>query len=247
MRDVLRAYTHGPGSRRRNRGLAGPARAGLRRRFCGLGSGPARRRPARSCCNCLYARHSSPVNAFITLTKERGTQLRTKIVATVGPATRARRQDSRARRARRRRRPHQLRARHARGARAKPSTGCGKRPHVTGKPIAVLADLAGPKIRIGDRCPNRSASPTERASCSRPRTNARATRSRPPTHGLARTCSRGNRILLDDGLLELQRRTGRRQARALPVVRGGLLKRAQGHEPARHPGQRARAHREGHR
>ena len=100
-----------------------------------------------------------------------------------------------------------------------------------GRPVAILQDLSGPKIRVGllaggaveltpgavvrittDPLPEGTV---ERFSCT--------------YEGLARDLSPGNRILLDDGLLELRvvESDKQREVKA-EVVRGGLLRQKKG-------------------
>ncbi|HSW28713.1 MAG TPA: pyruvate kinase [Longimicrobiales bacterium] len=98
---------------------------------------------------------------------------------------------------------------------------------MAGRPVAILADLGGPKIRVGDMggamdlrvgdevvmAPAASAGPGEI----------------PTTYAtLAEEIEQGRRVLLDDGLLELVC-TGTDGDRVrLEVVRGGLLTRGKG-------------------
>jgi pyruvate kinase len=91
------------------------------------------------------------------------------------------------------------------------------------KPLAILADLAGPKIRIGSLpepvdlvdgatvvlAPEGAAAPGELPTTYTP---------------LAQDVAPGNRILLDDGLLELRVEDVRPPRVVCRVVRGGLLK-----------------------
>ncbi|HEX7118991.1 MAG TPA: pyruvate kinase [Longimicrobiales bacterium] len=92
-----------------------------------------------------------------------------------------------------------------------------------GKPIAILADLAGPKIRIG-----RLPAPVELVDGSgvilAPEDDA-ADGELPTTYApLARDVSPGDRILLDDGLLELRVESVAPPRVLCRVVRGGLLR-----------------------
>jgi pyruvate kinase len=74
---------------------------------------------------------------------------------------------------------------------------------LTGKPIAVLADLAGPKIRIGSL--PEPIQLTERSPVTlAPESTAKEGEIPTTYDGLARDVRPGSRILLDDGLLELQ-------------------------------------------
>jgi pyruvate kinase len=91
------------------------------------------------------------------------------------------------------------------------------------RPIAVLGDLAGPKIRVGDL-----SEPVELA----PRTTV-VVAPEPIAHGaelpstyeaLASDVRPGDRILLDDGLLELKVLAVAPPRVTCEVVRGGLLR-----------------------
>ncbi|MDP2958465.1 MAG: pyruvate kinase [Longimicrobiales bacterium] len=95
------------------------------------------------------------------------------------------------------------------------------------RPVAVLADLAGPKIRVGDL-----AQPVElhagEAVVMAPMGSARAGEIPTTYPTLAEEIGEGQAVLLDDGLLEL-RCTGTDGDRVrLEVVRGGLLKSRKG-------------------
>jgi len=96
-----------------------------------------------------------------------------------------------------------------------------------GRPMAVLADLAGPKIRIGAlKEPVRL---TEKHRVTIAPEGEQGEGELPSTyHGLARDVHPGDRILVDDGNMELrvQRVEGVRVA--CSVVRGGLLREHKG-------------------
>jgi pyruvate kinase len=152
--------------------------------------------------------------------------VRTKIVSTVGPAT-AGRDDI-----------HALaeigadvlrinfaHGRHEEHART--MEWAREASRMVGKPVAILADLAGPKIRIGDLAEPRRLSdngevvlvPEEVvAGDELPHTYA----------GLADDLVTGNRILLDDGRMELQVIDVAPPRVYCRVVRGGLLARNKG-------------------
>ena len=85
------------------------------------------------------------------------------------------------------------------------SSGCGKLPRASRQPIGILADLQGPKIRTGAL---KDKQPVQLV------TGQRFTISIHPMAGtsegvsttykrMARDVSRGDRILLGDGLIEL--------------------------------------------
>ena len=152
--------------------------------------------------------------------------MRTKIVATVGPATRARDK------------VHALselgvdvvRINFAHGTHeehAQVIEWVREASRITNKPMAILADLGGPKIRIGsleepiklsDKVPVVLAP------------EATATSSEIPTTypGLARDVQIGGRILLDDGLLELRVDKVVDDRVQCTVLRGGLLREHKG-------------------
>jgi len=99
-----------------------------------------------------------------------------------------------------------------------------------GRPVALLQDLGGPKIRTGTLGARRSVAlrqgqrfwltaketegPSRRVSISYPR--------------LARDVRRGNKILLDDGLIELRVVDKKGDEVETEVVQGGLLKEHKG-------------------
>jgi pyruvate kinase len=91
------------------------------------------------------------------------------------------------------------------------------------KPIAILADLAGPKIRIGTL-----AEPVpllDGASVTLAPEAATGAGELPTTYSaLAEDVSPGDRILLDDGILELRVEEVRPPRVLCRVVQGGLLK-----------------------
>lgn len=96
-----------------------------------------------------------------------------------------------------------------------------------GKPVAVLADLAGPKIRVGAL-----ASPVDLVPGARVVFAPEGTETGgeiPTTYrDLAHDLMPGNRVLLDDGLLELEAGRSEGDRAVLTVVRGGLLQQRKG-------------------
>ena len=76
-------------------------------------------------------------------------QRNAKIVATLGPASSDRRHHPRAVRRRRRRVPAELQPRHARRAPRALRRRSARIERETGRPIAILLDLQGPKLRVG--------------------------------------------------------------------------------------------------
>jgi pyruvate kinase len=152
--------------------------------------------------------------------------VRTKIVATVGPATAARDKI------------HALaelgvdviRINFAHGtheAAADIVQWTREASEACGKPMAVLGDLAGPKIRIGGL-----AAPVKLLDHARvtlaPEAVAAADELPTTYAGLADDVAPGNRILLDDGLMELRVREVKRPRVICDVVRGGLLREHKG-------------------
>ena len=75
---------------------------------------------------------------------------RTKIVATLGPATSSPEAVAALAQRRHGRGALQLLARHARGARASARSTSAPRRRRSAAPLALIADLQGPKIRVGD-------------------------------------------------------------------------------------------------
>ncbi len=96
-----------------------------------------------------------------------------------------------------------------------------------GRPVAVLVDLAGPKIRVGDLDAPRSLSVGEIVVMA-PEDGTEEGEI-PTTYApLAEEIATGDEVLLDDGLLELRcLETEGRRAR-LEVIRGGTLKSRKG-------------------
>jgi pyruvate kinase len=152
--------------------------------------------------------------------------VKSKIVATVGPATRA--QDK----------IHALaelgvdviRINMAHGSHdehAEVVAWAREATAVTGKPIAILADLAGPKIRIGSLPAPITLAENKPIVLA---AEAEATGDEIPTtyDRLARDVQPRDRILLDDGLLELRVDKIQGDRVHCRVVRGGLLREHKG-------------------
>lgn len=98
---------------------------------------------------------------------------------------------------------------------------------MVGKPMAILADLAGPKIRIG-ALPEPVRLHDKGEVVIAPEGEARGDEL-PSTHaGLARDVTPGDRILLDDGLMELRVVAVEGDRVRARVIRGGLLKEHKG-------------------
>ncbi|HEY0674382.1 MAG TPA: pyruvate kinase [Longimicrobiales bacterium] len=152
--------------------------------------------------------------------------MRTKIVTTIGPATRAR--DAihallelgadvlRINMAHGRHEEHAEVIKWAREA-------C----ETSEKPLAVLADLAGPKIRIGTL--PESVQLSDKAKVTLVPEGTEQGDELPTTYPqLAQDVARGNRILLDDGLMELRVTEVKGDRVHCSIVRGGLLKQNKG-------------------
>ncbi|HEV2283254.1 MAG TPA: pyruvate kinase [bacterium] len=151
---------------------------------------------------------------------------RTKIVATLGPASEAepvlRRLIAAGMDVARLNFSHGTRAEHGRTIRL-----LRRLAREMGAPLAILQDLQGPKIRVG-----RLAAPIDlkdgAAVALTTRRTAGAGRIPVPFAGLGRAVRRGSRILMKDGTIELVV-TGRRGGEILcRVVRGGTLGAHQG-------------------
>ena len=95
------------------------------------------------------------------------------------------------------------------------------------KPLAVLADLAGPKIRIGAL--KESVQLRDKGSLTLVPEGTEQGDELPTTYPeLAQDVAKGNRILLDDGLMELRVTEVKGDRVHCSVVRGGLLKQNKG-------------------
>ena len=147
--------------------------------------------------------------------------LRTKIVCTLGPATSS---------------PERIRALVEGGmdvARINMSHGDHEGHAVAmghlreaagelGRPLAILADLAGPKIRVGDLPEPVDLTPGQRVTLAPEGALQAGDISTTYAH-LAEDLQPGDHILLDDGLLELRCSEILGERAAFEVVRGGLL------------------------
>ena len=147
--------------------------------------------------------------------------LRTKIVSTLGPASSA---------------PEMIARLVARGldmarinmshgsheSHAKDIENVREAARAAGRPVAVLADLAGPKIRVGDLPAPLQLVPGARVVLAPE--DAPRSGDIPTTYPeLARDLRPGNQVLLDDGLLELEAVASEGSRAILTVVRGGIL------------------------
>jgi pyruvate kinase len=96
-----------------------------------------------------------------------------------------------------------------------------------GRPVAVLVDLAGPKIRVGDLAEPRRL---DRGSLVVMAPEEDATGDEIPTTyaPLADEIQPNDLVLLDDGLLELRCKRTQGSRTHLEVIRGGLLKSRKG-------------------
>lgn len=96
-----------------------------------------------------------------------------------------------------------------------------------GRPVAVLVDLAGPKIRVGELV---APITLEQGSEVVMAPEASATGDEIPTTypSLAEEIQTNDAVLLDDGLLELRCRGTKGDRTMLEVVRGGVLKSRKG-------------------
>ena len=122
---------------------------------------------------------------------------------------------------------------------------CGRFPAGSRKPIGILADLQGPKIRTGALVEGKPVQlrAGQRFTISTLRSPRHQRRRKHDLQTPAARCSRGDRILLGDGLIEL--------ARALYDVELGPVhgrqrrrtRRAQGHQFARRQAADSRADR----
>jgi pyruvate kinase len=96
-----------------------------------------------------------------------------------------------------------------------------------GKPVAILADLAGPKIRVGDLEAPIQLTPGQRVVLVPEGTQRDG--EIPTTYpDLAHDLAPGNQVLLDDGLLELEAVATEGERAILTVVRGGVLQQRKG-------------------
>ena len=92
-----------------------------------------------------------------------------------------------------------------------------------GRPLAILADLAGPKIRVGELPAPMELTPGQRVTIA-PEGVVQANEI-PSTYAhLAEDLKPGDHILLDDGLLEFECVETQGQSASFVVLRGGVLK-----------------------
>lgn len=92
-----------------------------------------------------------------------------------------------------------------------------------GRPLAILADLAGPKIRVGDLPGPLELTPGERVTLASEGAAQEGDISTTYAH-LAEDLKAGDQILLDDGLIELVCVETQGRRASLEVVRGGVLR-----------------------
>ena len=97
----------------------------------------------------------------------------------------------------------------------------------TQRPVAILVDLAGPKIRVGDLERPVELTVGETVTLA-PAGEAEGTEIPTTYEPLAQEIEAGQAVLLDDGLLELRCVGVRGNRTLLEVVRGGLLKSRKG-------------------
>ena len=115
------------------------------------------------------------------------------------------------------------------------------------KPICILADLQGPKIRTGKL---KDHKPVQLVAGNRLTITPREIQGDDTIVGttfltLAENLEHGSRILLSDGLIELHVDRVDGVDVICEIVNGGMLGENKGINPPRHPGQSPLAHREG--
>ncbi len=93
----------------------------------------------------------------------------------------------------------------------------------SGRPLAILVDLAGPKIRVGELPEPVQLTTGERVTLA-PEGAVKAGDISTTYAHLAEDLEPGDPVLLDDGLIELECVETRGQRATFEVVRGGLLK-----------------------
>ncbi|MGH7482076.1 MAG: pyruvate kinase [Longimicrobiales bacterium] len=148
--------------------------------------------------------------------------MRTKIIATIGPVTSSREMIAALIEAG----VDVLRINFAHGEHDEQARIIGWAREVAdeiGKPVAVLADLAGPKIRIG-ALEEPYALVADALVVVAPETDAAAGELPTTYPDLARDVSPGNRILLDDGMMELRVEEVSGSRVHCRVLRGGTLR-----------------------
>ena len=131
-----------------------------------------------------------------------------KIVATLGPSSSTPRTDPRLVRRRRRRVPAQFQPRHACRITWPASQRSGEIEQATGRPIGILADLQGPKLRLGTF----AEGPIQLAAGDRFRLDldrrpGDETRAPLPHPEIFEALEPGTELLLDDGKVRLQAET----------------------------------------
>ncbi len=162
--------------------------------------------------------------------------MRTKIIATVGPASAAPETILALARAGvdvfRINFAHGSHEEHARTVRWVRETGAEM-----SKPVAILADLAGPKIRIGE-LPDPYRLEEDATVALAPEAEAQPDEIPTTYAALAQDVEVGGRVLLDDGIMELRVQEVRPPRVVCRVVRGGIL---QPHKGMNLPGARVSA------
>ena len=105
------------------------------------------------------------------------------------------------------------------------SSGCGKPPRASSKPIGILADLQGPKIRTGTLKDKRPVPLVagQRFTISIQSIAGTSEGVSTTYKRMPRDVSPGDRILLGDGLIELQVLSTTSTTVACRVVNGGML------------------------
>ncbi len=96
-----------------------------------------------------------------------------------------------------------------------------------GRPVAILVDLAGPKIRVGELASPRTLDEGAEVVMA-PEADASADEIPTTYAALSEEITPGDTVLLDDGLLELRCVGTEGDRTRLEVVRGGLLKSRKG-------------------
>ncbi|MFI5207712.1 MAG: pyruvate kinase [Gemmatimonadales bacterium] len=91
-----------------------------------------------------------------------------------------------------------------------------------GRPVAVLLDLQGPRIRVGDLPAPISLAPGQQITFAPEGTAAKG--QIPTTYDLARDVTKGARVLLDDGLIAAEVTAVRAPLVEAKVIYGGELK-----------------------
>lgn len=104
---------------------------------------------------------------------------------------------------------------------------------ITGKQIAILQDLQGPKIRIGMLEKTVLLKPGEKLTITTEEILGNYERVSTTYKEIVRDVQRGDRILIDDGLLKVKVLDKTDKEVITEVVIGGLLKVAKRIEPAR--------------